>query len=596
MKQLSRTLKFIFLFNLIMLVCAIGLCAQVINLSDDAQARVAAQAQGASPSQDEGQDATVESEYSPTDAQASASVLGAAPTLKTPSPVLGLCWSNNNGYFALTEQNAIFIRDGFDSRLIHTIGYDGAVSLQFAWDVVTQSDMFMALSSGGKFSVWNFNDLPNQVAISGEIEPSYSVEFGNDRRVTASAFSHSGNHMAVAFDDGTVSLSIVLHYTQKISDRDLQGHLGNVFALDFSRDDKYLASSGLDDKIFIWNATDGSKLASLPFYSGSGAGALFTKDSEAVISLERPDLISVRKFDGTRLLTIVPHGKSAKALKLTSNGKHLAVLSAKDNIEFYDLETGKYIGYVPPFNQTSLTSFAFNRDDSVLLTGHADGSVYKLRFEKVFLKPGQKPPRMRMIGPDEVVVKGSAYTDMVPGTDKTEFYKKGHQIFIDPYAATTPNPFTFAVGLDAGYKNFTLVKPLYFGGGLRLHFSPDWGSYPYTYRYVDTGDKLPNPYYVGGIIFGTVGLAVRPWKNDVTIFVDLNPGFSMQFIWNGKFGSKAITSDLFCSFNISTRLGMEYKRFNVAAIVEYDALRKFTAGLELGWSINFGGGKKKNEK
>ena len=538
--------------------------------------------------------------YNATDEQASASVLGAAPTLKTPSPVHGLCWSNNNGYFALTEQNAIFIRDGFDSRLVHAMGYDGAVSLQFAWDVVTQSDMFMALSSGGKFSVWNFNDLPKQVAIAGDVEPSYSVELSSERRVTASAFSHSGNHMAVAYDDGTVNMSIVLHYTQKISDKNLSGHLGNVFALDFSKNDGFLVSSGLDDKLFIWNATDGSKVNSMPFYSGSGAGALFTPDSSAVISLERPDAITVRAFDGRRLMVIKPNGKGVKNFKLSSRGKNLIVLTGDDNLEFYDLETGKYVGYIPPFNQTTLTSYAFNRDDSVVLTGHADGSVYKLRLEKVFLKPGQKIPRMRMVGPDEVVVKGPGYTDKIPGSkDKgaQDIFKDGHEIFINPMAGTTPSPFSLSFGLDLGYKNFKIKKPFYLGGGLRLHFSPDFGSYPYTYYYVDTGEKLPNPFFLGGVVYGTLGIAFRPWKNNIVIFFDLNPGFSTQLIWNGKVGSEAITSDLFCSFSIASRLGMEFKRFNVAAFVEYDTLRSFIVGAEVGWAISFGGGKKKkNDK
>ncbi len=591
MKQLSRTLKFIFLFNSIMLVCAIGLCAQVINLSDDAQAKVAAQAQGASPSQDEGQDATVESQYSPTDAQASASVLGAAPTLKTPSPVLGLCWSNNNGYFALTEQNAIFIRDGFDSRLIHTIGYDGAVSLQFAWDVVTESDMFMALSSGGKFSVWNFNDLPNQVAISGEIEPSYSVEFGNDRRVTASAFSHSGNHMAVAFDDGTVSLSIVLHYTQKISDRDLQGHLGNVFALDFSRDDKYLASSGLDDKIFIWNATDGSKLASLPFYSGSGAGALFTKDSEAVISLERPDLISVRKFDGTRLLTIVPHGKSAKALKLTSNGKHLAVLSAKDNIEFYDLQTGKYIGYVPPFNQTSLTSFAFNRDDSVLLTGHADGSVYKLRFEKVFLKPGQKPPRMRMIGPDEVVVKGSAYTDMIPGTDK-EVFPQEHSILVGLSGRMCPSPYKWGMDINTRARFVIKKTPIFVGGGIDVGIGFPGDNYPYKYTISDT--YVSPPYLVGLTFSAPVGVQVKLGKKAPRIIAEIYPAYRLEKLAQTGAG-KIAASKWFSAFVGGVNVGLGWKYFEFGGGAEYDTVLGFyPRAYALGRiPLRFSGGKKK---
>ena len=626
MDALTRARTFA-IFSLALIFAAAGLCAQtVVSGGDDMSFPGAARESDGAPTVAEdggapvvisgaavknganksgkaaasgaGEEGETESLYNPTGDQASASLYGAAPSLKTPSPVQGLCWSNNNGYFALTEQNAIFIRDGFDSRLIHTIGYDGAESLQFAWDVVTQSDMFMALSSGGKFSVWNFNDLPKQVAISGEVEPSYSVELTSDRRVTASAFSHSGNHMAVAYDDGTVSMSIVLHYTQKISDKSLVGHLGNVFSLDFSRNDGFLASSGLDDKIFIWNATDGSKVNSMRFYGGSGAGALFTPDSKAIISLETRDLITIRAFDGTRLMTIKPNGKSVKALRLSSNGKHLIALTGEDKLEFYELATGKYVGWIPPFNQTSLTSFAFNRDDSVVLTGHADGSVYKLRLEKVFLKPGQKPPRMRVIGPDEVVVKGANFTDKIPGSKGGDIYKEGHEFFIDPFCGSTPDPFTIRFGLDMGYKNYQLIKPLYFGAGLRAGFSPDFGSYPYTYRYVADDEKLPNPYFVDGLLFGTVGLAVKPWKNNIVLFFDLNPGVSAQFIWNGKFAGQAITSDLFFAFNISSRFGMSWKKLNVAAIVEYDFLRGFAVGAELGWSLPLpsGGGKKKDAK
>ena len=591
MNARTRALTFIF-FAYVLLLRGMELRAQTVEPATDGLGLG-----GASESPAQLEEAAFDGSelpYNATDAQASASVFGAAPTLKTPSPVLGLCWSKNNGYFALTEQNAIFIRDGFDSRLVHAIGYDGAQSLQFAWDVVTQSDMFMALSAGGKFSVWNFIDLPNQIAVSGEAEPSYSVQLSEDRRVTASAFSHSGNHMAVAFDDGTVSLSIVLHYTQKISDKNLNGHLGNVFALDFSRNDGFLASSGLDDKIFIWNATDGSRVNSLPFYSGSGAGALFTPDSKAVISLETRDFITIRAFDGKRLMSIKPNGKTVKSLRLASKQKQLVVLTGDDKLEFYDLESGKYIGYIPPFNQTTLTSFALNRDDSVVLTGHADGSVYKLRLEKVFLRPGQKLPKMRMVGPDEVVVKGSAWTEKIPGgKNADDIYKDGREVFIDPFASTIPSPFAVNLGLDSGYKNFKIKKPLYFGGGLRLAVCPRPDSYPYTYRYKDDGERVKNPLFLGAVLYGSVGLAIRPWKNNIVLFFDVNPGVSAQMIWNGEFASKAISSDLFWAFNVFSRLGIEYKKFNVAALVEYDSLRNFSAGAELGWSINFGGGKKK---
>ena len=173
MNAFTRAQTFIF-FSFVLLFGGTFMTAQTVVRSQEngdtaGEASVASSTKKEDASNKEAEEASLASPFEAGE-QASASILGAAPSLKTPSPVQGLCWSNNNGYFALTEQNAIFIRDGFDSRLIHTIGYDGATSLQFAWDVVTQSDMFMALSAGGKFSVWNFNDLPNQVAISGEVK------------------------------------------------------------------------------------------------------------------------------------------------------------------------------------------------------------------------------------------------------------------------------------------------------------------------------------------------------------------------------------------------------------------------------------------
>lgn len=567
-----------------------NLRAQTIDLSSKTDVEKEA------PASESGEPAAyngTEMPYNATDEQASASVPGAAPSLKTPSPVLGLCWSNNNGYFALTEQNAIFIRDGFDSRLVHTIGYDGAVSLQFAWDVVTESDMFMALSAGGKFSVWNFNDLPKQVAISGEIEPSYSVQLSEDRRVTASAFSHSGNHMAVAFDDGTVNMSIVLHYTQKISDKNLVGHLGNVYSLDFSRNDGFLASAGLDDKIFIWNATDGSKVNSMPFYSGSGAGVLFTADSSAVISLERPDLITIRRFDGSRVMTIVPNGKSAKALKLTSNGKNLAVLTAKDNIEFYDLATGKYIGYVPPFNQTTLTSFAFNRDDSILLTGHADGSVYKLRFEKVFLKPGEKPPRMRMVHADEVVVKGSAFTDRIPGSkDRADVFPQEHSILVGLSGRTFPSPYKW--GLDINTRARFVIKntPIFVGGGIDAGVAFPGDSYPYKYTISNT--YVSPPYLLSLTFSAPAGVQVRLGKKAPRLIAEIYPAYRIEKLAQTGAG-KIAASKWFSAFVGGVNVGLGWKFFEFGGGAEYDSVLGFyPRAYAMGRiPLRFSGGNKK---
>lgn len=573
MKALTRALNLTF-FAFLLLLLGAELRAQTISVAPNSGQAEGAAASDAALEGDGGPvlDGT-ELPYNSAEDQASASILGAAPTLKTPSPVHGLCWSNSNGHFALTEQNAIFIRDGFDNRLFHTIGYDGAVSLQFAWDVVTQTDMFMALSSGGKFSVWNFKDLPSDIVISGEVEPSYSVQLSNERRVTASAFSPSGNHMAVAFDDGTVNMSIVLHYTQKISEKSLSGHLGNVFALDFSKNDGFLASSGLDDKIFIWNATDGSKVNSMPFYSGSGAGALFTPDSTGVISLETRDMITIRAFDGTRKMAIKPNGKNARALRLSSNGKNLVVLTGDDKLEFYDLSTGKYIGYIPPFNQTTLTSFALNRDDSVVLTGHADGSVYKLRLEKVFLKPGQKIPRMRLVGPDEVVVKGTAYTDKIPGSkDKADVFPQEHSVLIGVTAQSLPSPYVWAMNIETRARFVIKSTPFFVGGGACAGVGFPSGNYPYKYTIGD--QNLSPPYFVDFTFVAPGGVQFKLGKKAPRLIAEVYPGYRIEKLAQTGSG-KVAASKWFHAFVGGATVGLGWKYFEFGGGAEYDTLLGF---------------------
>ena len=595
MNAFTRAQTFI-IFSFVLLFGGTFMTAQTVVRSQEngdtaGEASVASSTKKEDASNKEAEEASLASPFEAGE-QASASILGAAPSLKTPSPVQGLCWSNNNGYFALTEQNAIFIRDGFDSRLIHTIGYDGATSLQFAWDVVTQSDMFMALSAGGKFSVWNFNDLPKQLAISGELEPSYSVQLSEDRRVTASAFSHSGNHMAVAFDDGTVNMSIVLHYTQKVSDKNLVGHLGNVFALDFSRNDGFLLSSGLDDKLFIWNATDGSKVNSMPFYSGSGAGALFTPDSKAVISLETRDFITIRAFDGKRLMTIKPNGKNIKALRLSSHGKNLITLTREDKLEFSDLASGKYIGWIPPFNQTTLTSFALNRDDSVILTGHADGSVYKLRLEKVFLKPGQKPPRMRLVGPDEVVVKGSAYTDRIPGSKgMADVFPQDNAVLIGLSGRALPRPYNFELNLDCRARFVIKKTPVFVGGAMLGGIGFPRGSFPYDYTI--QGQHAGPPYLLSLSFLAPAGIQIKLGKKAPTFIAEVYPGFRMQKLAQTG-GGKIAASKWFPAFVGGASVGVGWKYFEFGAGAEFDAVLGFLPRAYVAGRIPFklGGGKK----
>lgn len=587
----------------VLFLCALELYAEKEKADSDALRPAASDAGsfGARLAQAQTQYSSVynspySSSYSP---EKSASINGAQPSLRMQAPVYGLCWSNDDTLFALTEQNALFVRDSLDNRLIHTIGFDGAMSLDFSWDVVTRSDMFMALSNNGRLSVWNFRDLPALTVLQNP-DPSYSVQLDNTRRATAAAFSHSGNHMAVGYDDNSVSMSIVLHYTQKVSDKTLTGHYAPSYTLAFSDNDGFLASGGRDDRILIWNATDGSRINSLPFYSGAGTPVVFTKDSRNIISMERRNLISVRQFDGSAVLEIRPNS-TIKTFAITGRGDALAVQTTEDNIEFYSLENGAYYGYVPPFNETSLTSYAFNSTDSVLLVGHADGSVYKLQLANVFLKPDEKPKDMELT-PDEVVVQDPEHKknqseepekkekasedknkekkekkedkkEEKPEEEKEKWKPKlpdsRFMINLGLAARLLPSPYTFGLDFDAKAR-YMVTAGFYTGGGLSLGIGFPKKDFPYSYSL--GGKEFKSPLMIDMSLFGSIGYQINfKSKKAPALFFECDPGARFSKLYRTKSGS-TVTTKWYPSFAADFMVGAGWEYIEVSAGVDFDSI------------------------
>nr|MCR4925716.1 hypothetical protein [Clostridiales bacterium] len=251
----------------------------------------------------------------------------------------------------------------------------------------------------------------------------------------------------------------------------------------------------------------------------------------------------------------------------------LVVLTGEDKLEFYDLETGKYIGYVPPFNQTTLTSFALNRDDSVLLTGHADGSVYKLRLEKVFLKPGEKIPRMRMVGPDEVVVKGPSYTDKIPGSkDKADVFPQEHSVLIGLSGRSVPSPYKW--GMDANVRCRFVIKntPIFVGGLIDASVGFPGDSYPYKYSIGE--QNISPPYLVGFTFAAPFGVQVKLGKKAPRLIAELYPGYRIEKLAQSGAG-KIAASKWFHEFVGGATVGLGWKYFEIGGGAEYDTLLGF---------------------
>ena len=97
------------------------------------------------------------------------------------------------------------------------------------------------------------------------------------------------------------------------------------------------------------------------------------------------------------------------------NSTLLAVQTNKNQIEFYDLSTQEFIGFIPAYNSTFLTTFAFNSDNTSILIGHQDGSIYRFEIDTVFLEPNEIPPDWQVVPGS--IADGYGNENLVTGFD-----------------------------------------------------------------------------------------------------------------------------------------------------------------------------------
>lgn len=293
-----------------------------------------------------------------------------------------------------------------------------------------------------------------------------------------------------------------------------------------------------------------------------------------------------------------PYLKSIKSsqnfisdIAFSSDGKFLAVATEDKKLNIYDCETS-LIKYSIQLQQTdNPTTISFSPDGKSLLITTKNGKLYRWNLEPV--KYQQKSDRKLH---ESLFGTENSENNHLSGINSGNFGEFGAKdgLFLDIFAGvnSVSKPYVISTNICVDVCSYDLIKPFYFGGQFSPFISFPESEFPYIYSTANS--QLHSPFLVGASLDGIAGLFIKPFKNkDFGLSAEILLGGGICFIWNRKIASQGITSKIFPSFNVGTKLGFSWRFINTFIGATYDSVQKVSINFGVGASIKLKKGEKR---
>ena len=510
--------------------------------------------------------------------------------VKTPFPVTNLAWSKNDEFFAFTEENTVFLRSCSTYELSDTLGIKNIDKIMFSAEGKRQ--VLMAITKDGYFSVWNIDSVENGL-LKFNKKPYFKLDCKNENEIKAVAFSKNSDYVAVTSGGNSIKLFFKLRFTRDAIFKELKGHDSEIYSLNFSKNENFLASTSKDGTAIIWNCTTQSEILKLSeIYTQTEIPVQFLADNSSIIAPENETSFCIYSLEGEKLLSIdtLHKIKGIKPLNKENKGNKIAIVTENDEIELYDLSKEKWLGYIPSCDFSALTDFEFNPDNSRILIGYESGSIFEFSVKDVLLSPGQKPPKKIRSAENygELKSKGGGASSrgwgITNGTFKT---RHGKYLCISANLRSAPSPYNLSAGFSTEFLTYDLLPSFYTG----IYVSPYIG-FPesnYPYKYTKNSTTLESPLLAGLDLCAPFGIFVMPFvNNEIGFFAEIFAGTGVCLLWNRNFGAESAASKPFISFNVGTKLGINWKYFLLNVAAQWNSVQKIMISTELGANFKIG--------
>lgn len=300
----------------------------------------------------------------------------------------------------------------------------------------------------------------------------------------------------------------------------------------------------------------------------------------------------------------------------SDDGKFIAVGTDNGKINIFDCENSE-IKYAVSLDENEIpTKISFSPDGNSVLITTKTGRLYRWNLLSVkYQEKSDTKLQDSIFGKEKSDEKSSENSEQKSqsknqtsnfsnenSTENPSFgngeFSTRHGTYADVFVGVgnSPSPFMLSAQASFDVLFYDILKPFYIGGQISPFIAFPNSDFPYTYML--TEEKLKSPVMIGGNLCAVIGLFVMPFTNkDFGFSAEFLLGGGLSAIWNGKLGAEGISSKIFPSVNIGTKLGFSWKFINVYVGASYDSVQKvlIDGGLGANFKLKFGGKKNENK-
>lgn len=284
-------------------------------------------------------------------------------------------------------------------RIVHTSSrQEGHIGNVYTVSYSPDGKNLVSAGKDGNIIIWNTLDLSVVHTIPLVSDPSQYNGYG----AFAAVYSPDGKSLAAVGADGKLTVFNTSTWDIRYQ---IDAHEGQVRAVSYSRNGKYIATGGTDSVAMVWDANTGKRVVTL---GGAGKGGNQNGIETLIFSLD--DAILFVGGDNDQVVyawnvatgeIVYQMGESGETftiingLDISPDGKKLAVSGSDRMIRLWNLDTHAIIMEIPG-HVDWVYGLAFTKDGNNLISASADRTI---RIWDVVYGRGE----MQLTGPTDQV-------------------------------------------------------------------------------------------------------------------------------------------------------------------------------------------------
>ncbi|GEM_PF-2594485 len=155
----------------------------------------------------------------------------------------------------------------------------------------------------------------------------------------------------------------------------LYGHNNEVRGIDFSPNNKYIASGDSKGNLFLWDAVTGAKVRTFYGHTSYINSIHFSPDGNKMATVSSDKKILVWDVNtGTQLFSLTGHTDLIVPVRFSPDGQYLATGSFDNTVKIWNAQTGALVRTLTD-HKSSLWSIAFSKNGILMASGDTEDEI-----------------------------------------------------------------------------------------------------------------------------------------------------------------------------------------------------------------------------